>query len=395
MKISQFTRLAGLVLLAGFFYSCSTTNTNINQLIGNKEYSRALNALDNQIQQNPQDAELYLQRAKVTAELALQEEPQNRLHFYSQTAEDLNAVAEYSNSEHILSKADSLRQQFWKEEHNAGLRLSKSEEESEIAVAIEHLNNALQINPRAISSYQNLSYLYFNNGNLESAIATLQDALNNLENPPVTIYENLGYLYMEQGNASEAIHFYEMANEQIDDNLNLTFGLINAYISEGNNVRAVELLEPLVIEHPHNAKIRNVYGTQLYEMTAGVLSDLRDAYEAQDSLHVEQLLVEAEAIGEEAEANLQEAFKRDTLHFEYIESLAVFYNNLAGQYFILNEVAFENHKQDLQQKALSLVDFAIEYYERLEAIEPANEQIINKLNSLKRLKENRSAGTTD
>ena len=390
MKKIYFTRLTGLILLAGFFYSCATTSANVNELIRNQEYTIALNALDEQMTQDPEDPELYLQRAEVATLLAQQLQPEERLDLYSQAIEDIQSASEYGASDSQLESSDSLLQQTWKEEHNAGLQASEEENQNSLDLAVTHFQNAITLRPDAVSSYQNLAVVLFDQGNVDAAIQSLMDALNEIENPPVSIYENLGYLYLEKGNPAESVHYYELANKNVEEDLNLTFGLVNAYIAEGNSVQASELLEPLIRQNPADPDLRNVYGTQLYNITANILEDLKSAYEDQDSAFVEQLRLEAEGMGEEAENQLQEAFKRDTTHAGYIESLAVFYNNLAGQYFTVADVAFEAHQQQLQQKALTLVDFAIDYYSRLESIEPSNNEFKNKLNSLRRLKENRS-----
>lgn len=386
MKKIRFTRLAGLLLIAGFFYSCASTRPNIDELINNENYSAALNELDKQIRQNPANPGLYIKRADVTAKLAQNEAPEYRLEYYFQVSDDLNFTEDLGISNTQRNAVDSLKQHYWQAEHNSGLQSS----ETQPTAASAHFQNAIQLRPEALSSYQNLSVLQFSNGEIDAAIETLMQALNNIENPPASLYENLGYLYLEKGDAAEAVHYYELANTNLEEDLNLTFGLVNAYISKGNSEEALALLQPLVEENPENADIRNVYGTQLYSITAQILGELKTAYEEADSVLADQLRLDAIAMAEEAETNLQEAFRRDTLNSKYIESLAVFYNNLAGQYFALENVAFEEHKPEITERALLLVDYAINYYSRLEAVEPSNEEYKTKLNSLRRLKENRS-----
>ncbi|MEX2362722.1 MAG: tetratricopeptide repeat protein, partial [Balneolaceae bacterium] len=240
------------------------------------------------------------------------------------------------------------------------------------------------------SSYQNLAIAQFNQGKIEEAIESLLSALNYTEDPPVSIYENLGYLHLEKGDAEEATHYYELANKNLEEDLNVTFGLVNAYIAAGNSEQAVKFLEPLIKNNPQNANLRNVYGTQLYNITAEIVDDLKSAYRNNDSVLVDQIKIEAEGMGEQAENQLVEAYKRDTLNTEYLESLAVFYNNLGGQYFSLLDVAFENDKEELNNKALSLIDFSIEYYFKLVEAEPSNQEYNSKLDGLKNLKQNRT-----
>ena len=93
-------------------------------------------------------------------------------------------------------------------------------------------------------------------------------------------------------------------------------------------------------------------------------------------------------MGEEAETQLIEAFKRDTSNIEYLESLAVFYNNLAGNYLSIEKVAFEEDKPELRNRAYDLIDFAIDYYGRLSEMDPNNPEYQNKLTMLNKLKSN-------
>lgn len=389
MKYSYLTRLTGL-LLAGLLFSCTPSKVNIDELIASSNYTEALNELDLRIQQQPQNPSLYLQRAEVSLQAAAHLPPGERYGLYTQSVEDLNTAGGNGAREYELVQVDSLMNSAWTKEHNAGLAVSETIDADELNLAAQHFANAIILRPDALNSYQNLAVVQFNLGEVDAAISTLMSALNFLENPPVSIYENLGYLYLEKGNPEQSIHYYELANKNVEEDINLAFGLVNAYIAKGNTAEATTLLEQLTQKNPENANLRNVYGTQLYNVTASILDDLANAYEMGDSLLADQLELEAEGVGEEAEMQLQEAFKRDTLHSDYIESLAVFYNNLAGKYLTVSEAAFASHKNKYEQKALKLIDFAIDYYTRLESIKPNDEAIKNQLSSLKNLKQNRT-----
>lgn len=389
MKYSYLTRLTGL-LLAGLLFSCTPSKVNIDELIASSNYTEAINELDLRIQQQPQNPSLYLQRAEVSLQAAAHLPPGERYGLYTQSVEDLNTAGGNGAREYELVQVDSLMNSAWTKEHNAGLAVSETIDADELNLAAQHFANAIILRPDALNSYQNLAVVQFNLGEVDAAISTLMSALNFLENPPVSIYENLGYLYLEKGNPEQSIHYYELANKNVEEDINLAFGLVNAYIAKGNTAEATTLLEQLTQKNPENANLRNVYGTQLYNVTASILDDLANAYEMGDSLLADQLELEAEGVGEEAEMQLQEAFKRDTLHSDYIESLAVFYNNLAGKYLTVSEAAFASHKNKYEQKALKLIDFAIDYYTRLESIKPNDEAIKNQLSSLKNLKQNRT-----
>lgn len=389
MKISHFTRLAGLLLVAGFFISCGSSNINIDQLVADNNYDQALTEIDNRIAEDPEQPDLYIKRAEITAMMAQDASPELRTDHYNQIVSDFETSAEMGANDTQLATIDSLRQQYWKTEHNSGLRIFENSEGANLyETAKDHFQNALIIRPDAVSSYKNLAVAEFNLGNLDAAINSLENALDHTSEPSAELYENLGYLYLEKGDPATAADYYEMANTDVNEDINLAYGLVNAYISNSNHEAAVSLLETLVDEYPDNANLRNVYGTQLYEITSDIMADLREAYQDNDATLADQIKVEAVGMGEEAETQLIEAFKRDTSNTEYLESLAVFYNNLAGNYLSIEKVAFEEDKPELRNRAHDLIDFAIDYYGRLSEMDPNNSGYQNKLTTLNKLKSN-------
>lgn len=387
MTISTFTRLTGLLLVAGFFYSCGSSQVNIDELLANKNYQQAIAEIETRLNEDPEQPSLYIQHAEINAALAQSTDPELRAPFYQNITDDFASAVDYGATSGQTATIDSLRQQYWKLEHNAGLRMAENKDVVDpYQLAKIHFENALIIRDDAVSSYQNLSVAEFNLGNLDAAIQSMLNAIEYSDKPTADMYENLGYLYLEQGDPSQAAHYYEMANTDMKEDLNLAFGLINAYIANGNHEDASDMLETLVSANPENANLRNVYGTQLYAITSDIMSDLKQAYVTNDTVLVNQIRFEAEGMGDEAETQLIEAFRRDTANTKYLESLAVFYNNLSAQYLSLVKVAFDSDQAALQKKASTLIRFAIDYYKKLVAVDPNNEEYLAKLDVLEQLK---------
>lgn len=396
MKLSTLTRFTGLLLVAGFFISCGSTNVNIDQLVADKNYDQALSEIDNQLTDNPNQPELYIMRAEITAEMAQEAQPEFRKDYYNRIISDFNTSADMGANEQQIAVIDSLTQQYWKTEHNSGLRVFENNDGNNAhETAKSHFENALIIRPNAISTYKDLAVAQFNLGELDAAINSLEKALDYSDEPSADLYENLGYLYLEKGNPDKAASYYEMANTNMSEDLNLAFGLVNAYISNGNHEEASSMLESLVQEYPDNANLRNVYGTQLYEITSDILEDLKMAYTENDEMLAGQIKLEAIGMGEEAETQLIEAFKRDTTNTEYLESLAVFYNNTAAKYLAAQKVAFDADKNELRERANRLIDLAINYYTRLDDQNPNNREYSSKLATLKKLKNNQNTAATN
>lgn len=391
MNYSLITRLTGLLLVAGFFYSCASSRVNVDDLVENGNYEQALTEIEMRLEDDPAQPELYIQKGQILATQAQSSAVMERAGLYEEMVQSFDQAASYEATETQLATVDSLKQEYWEVEHEAGLEAFEDQRLSErYRVAIAHFRNAISIKDNEMQSYRNLAIAQYKSGDVDGAIDNLNKAKGLSDDIPTEIFEYLGFLYLEKGNTEQAIYYYNLANESVDDNLNLAFGLTNAYIADGQHEKAVDVLEGLVEKYPQNANIRNVYGTQLYEITAGIMDDLKTAYMDNDTTLVEQIRFEAEGMGDEAEDQLISAYKRDTLKTDYIESLAVFYNNMAGQYLSVNESAFQQDKGAYLGKALTLIDFAIEYYEKLTRMDPQNQTYQSKLSVLRNLKENRS-----
>lgn len=392
-KFSFITRITGILLVTGFFYSCSSTSQlNVDQLISNNEYQQALMAIDEQLKKNPSQPNLYIRKAEINAEMARNTEPELRTDFYIETTNNFELATEYDANQTQLSVVDSLKQQYWKDEHNAGLAITENQVLTDRHQrAKTHFENALIIRPNALSSLRNLSVVQFNLGEIDGAISRLERVLELTSEPNAELLENIGFLYLQKGDANQAVHYYELANSAGVNDINLAYGLVNAYIANNDHEKAISLLEELVDQYPNNANLRNVFGTQLYQITSNIMEDLERAYTENDTLFANQIRVEAEGMGDEAETQLIEAYRRDTTNIDFVESLAVFYNNLSTQYITVTRVAFEDHQADLKQKTSTLIDFAIDYYEKLIELAPSNREYYNQLNALTQLKENYSA----
>lgn len=390
MKLLSLTRIASFMLVIGFFLACSSSKPSIDSLIAQDQYDIALEQIENELTQNPNQPDLLVKKGTIMAHMAENSEPQDRFVYYASTItsfEDAIKAGADSTQENEIS---STLHSYWVLEHNTGTAVFEDGTiDDRFTVSSAHFNNAILLKPEEASSHISLATAEYSSGQLPSAIATLNKAKNSLTEVPELLYENLGFLLLQNGEPDQAVFYYELANTDISANPNIAFGLINAYISSGNSEKAITLLEPLVENNPNDASLRNVYGTQLYLIVDGIIEDLAKAYQNNDSLLVNQLKFEAEGVGEQAEKELIQAFSRDSINTEFIESLAVFYNNLTANYLSVYDSAFETDKPVLLNKAATLLDFAIEYYIKLAQIEPNNSNVQSTIESLNKLKENR------
>ena len=387
LNSSSITRLASILLVVGFFYSCASSKVNIDALVANNDYKAAFSQIDKELAKNPNQPTLYYQKAIINGRLATDVSPAQRAPLYTSLVEALDTTRELgSDNPELIEKSDSLAHEYWLSEYNKGISSYETDfKNGSYEETIAHANNAIILNNNDIKGYKLLSVAQYNNNQIDAAIITLNDARVNVENE-AAIFEDLGFLYLEIGNAEESAYYYSLANTNLVKNKNVAFGLVNAYIAADDNANALDLLNQLASTYPKDAQIHNVYGTQLYKETCNLFEQLTIAYNLNDSNKVEDLKVEIEVVSELAEQQLIKAYKSDMANVEFIESLAVFYNNMAGNYFSQLKTIFEDDAEETQKKALNLVDFAISYYSKLSDIYTHNEQAELKLVALNKLK---------
>lgn len=387
MKNPIITRYASFMLVIGFFISCSTTNFSPDKLINEGNYQQALDGINAELEKKP-TSKLFYQKGKVHGLISENNSVQERNSDYQSmlSSFDSSRVYTLSDSDDLLGKMDSLTSYYWSIEQNKGLIEYQKETPEASLIAIEHFNNAILLDPQNLESYKSLSIALYNNGEIEKAVSTLKNA-ESLTDADAEIYESMGFLYLEMGNPQLSISYYQKANQNPVENKNIAYGLVNAYISQSRTAEAISFLNELVLEYPNDAKLHNVFGTQLYNQAYELFSNLKTAYIENDSTSANNFRVEIEGISEQAENQLIQAYKMENSNIEFIESLAVFYNNMSGNYFSIYEVSFEADKELIKNKALSLTDFAITYYEQLADSNAQNEEYANKINNLNTLKE--------
>ncbi len=384
MKNSNFTRFASFLLAIGFFVSCSSSKFSVDPLIEEGNYDQALTELNQEIEKNP-SAELYFQKGKIHGLIAEDSESTSRPDQYNLMNQSFDSVSTYQSNPEVDNsiRIDSIKSYYWNLEHQAGLRAYRSENNSSLASS--HFENAILILPSKVDSYRSLSIVQYENEEIDQAINTLENAIE-LDIADTQTFESLGFLYLETGDPQKSISNYRKANQDPSDNKNIAFGLVNAFISNGQTSEAISFLRNLVEKYPNETKLNNALGTQLYIQLEPLFGQLKTAYSNSDSTRVTNLRVEIEGLSEQAESELINAYQAQSENVDYIESLAVFYNNMSGNYFSLIDVAFESDKLVIQTKALELTDFAINYYNTLSNISDSGESYSDKIETLQTLK---------
>ncbi|MCR9132650.1 MAG: tetratricopeptide repeat protein [bacterium] len=389
-KKNQYSRFAGFVLAIGFFFACSSSAPTITTLVDEQQYTEALNAIEASLSNNPNQPELLIQRGQIYLTLTKDVEVYDRTEFYQNAVESFNTASTFELSNDQSVTISNELNSAWADELNTGTDLYENQSLSDrIDVAIAHFSNAIILNPQDPKAYMSQAVALYNSNKTNDAIETLNSAQTTLDDVPDKLYEYLGFLHLQNNNSEQAIFYYELANTDITANKNIAFGLVNTYILNQQREKAIDLLEQLTVKFPEDARIRNVYGTQLFFIAEGILEDLTDAYIANDPTFIDQLKFEAEGVSEQAEEQLITAYELENTEQEYVQSLAVFYNNMTAIYLSLSAISPEEDKGLFLNKAEALLDLSIQYYQILSSMNPGDAEINASIDMLEKLKTNR------
>jgi len=379
------TRWTTFVVL-GFFLGCSNTLKTVESLVQEQAYFQALKELEKGLEKRPENELLWLEQGRIHLIYSETDEPIQRTYHYQTAYFSFEEARRLGVDSTQNAEIDSLLQLYWAQEHNAGIRaLESGEYDDRLRDASSHLRNAVALKPNEISSYIALSNAYYSAAKMKLAVKTLRDAEENLDAPNAQIYEKLGFLSLEQGDIEEAITFYQRSIE-IADNKNAAFGLVNAYILAGESLLSVELLSSLLERYPNDTDINHVYGVQLNIVLDGYLTQLHQAYEDDQSDEVEHLREAIDLMMVGAEGQLTQAYQNDISNTAFVESLAIFYNNLTSKYLEMLEVAYTEHVDPMSDSAAEYLDKAITYYKRMQQLRPNDREYSQKAESLGELR---------
>ncbi len=385
MNIKSYTRLAGYMLAIGFFVSCAgSKGPTIAELTETGQYELAIQKLDLELAANPENkGDLYIEKVKI----------------YGLWAESIPAAADRDSvytefrstviegrANGVPAEFGGLVKKYWDLEYQSGIdRYEETSAGTRYSSAIAHFDNAITIDASVLSSYRSKSVAQLEMGDAEAALATLEEGTISATDVPQEVYDDLAYLYLKNNDTDAAFEYYDKAGVDIVNDKNISYSFVNALINQQKHEDAVRLLESLVDLSPNDAQLQNVYGTELFIITTGIAGELKAAYTQNDSSLATQLRFELEGNGELAEDNLIRALQMDQGNEDYIESLAVFYNNLSAEYLELFEVAFDSDKSNLFSRANVLGGFAINYYTQLSELRPDDADIKAKLDILKQV----------
>lgn len=277
-------RLVTLLLIGSMVFGlsafqCSSTEiTSAKLYIQQKNYPKALESLKDETEKNPQSDEGFYLMGYVYGEL---EEYENMVNAFNRSLKISNKFA---------SEIEDTRNFHWQQNFNKGVGLYNrgtkvaSEDSTKMYFqrAIEAFENAITVQPDSSQTYKNLTYAYYNVGQIDEAIRPLEKTIALTNEPDAyamlgEIYYNKGIALMNEyntsGNAEDSVKAMEFYNKTIEvlekgrkshpENSDILLVLSNAYVNANKLDVAMDAFKEGVQKDPDNKYYRYNYGVLL------------------------------------------------------------------------------------------------------------------------------------
>ncbi len=260
------------------FECASTELTSAKLYIQQKNYPKAVEALNEEVQKNPKSYEGYYLLGYVKGELGNYEE--------MMTDFDKSLAI---NNEYEKSITDSKRY-YWAQAFNRGVdyfqKATKAANEDSAKInygkSANDFEMAVQLEPDSISTYQNLAFVYINQKDYDKAMVPLKKIIDKIHG--LDGYRYLGEILYDKATVSEtkyksskdaadsveaqkyfnqAINTLEEGRKYYPHNSELLLLLSNSYIGANKIDVALNAFKTGVEEEPNNKFYRYNYGVVL------------------------------------------------------------------------------------------------------------------------------------
>lgn len=408
--MKRYTPILLIILFLSFLWSCETTDPLVNEVqisLFTGDYETALETVNNAIEINPDNYIAHYYKGVVLSSQAYEMEPASaRKDVYAQARESLERARELMEvQEETPDELEELNEtivSYWADEYNMAVNYQNDDSlfnatPEPYQVSLDHLENAVTINPDSAMTYQVISSTHFQLNNVDQAITTYETAMDMLEEPAESDYEYLISLYLYDNRYDKAIDLSEEALDNYEGNSVFVQFLADAYIQSGERDKAIELVEGLIREEPDNPQYRRVLGTQVYQSVEALTSELSDLYEelfelrrqassqsgnAQESTQAQLQQLETEIDRREAEIDeltdisireMEEVVRMEPESEDANFILGIIYQNRAANLFERRNNTNDNAESNrYDAMAREVLDEARTYYERAAEINPDN-----------------------
>lgn len=328
-----------ILLAFGFLYACSSPNhlQQAEQHKQNERYQSALESVQRGLNQQPDDPQALLAKARILENLAMIYPAGDRAGYYQQMAEALNRATEIGTEKgrnDLIEESASIRNKNFQREYESAANFMAGYQNQQpgnlLLPARPHLENALILEPENDNVIQSLVQVYSLNGYYDEAISLLLDS-NQEGWKPEERAETLGFLFYRNEDYDNAVIYLSDAWLNGRGSVNAGRGLANTYNKLGDSVSEREILEQLA-----EIETENVYHHLALAKTMSneVLTGVRMLVKASDVGDAPEYISELTEMSNEAEAAFERAFQINENHILTNLTAGLYFRNFG---FLLNE----------------------------------------------------------
>jgi tetratricopeptide (TPR) repeat protein len=274
--LNRYVSVLGSVLLGGLLLASINGCAGGNPFVGeaesqleNRNYDQALVSVDSALGRTPQNAEVYMLKARILEQKASDSTavsgPEEHVELIKQ-ARDAREEA-LSINPGLRSDVQSRRQLAYIQEMQKGAdafnRGRQSQDQQAFKEAAAYFNAANIIMPDSSNAHLNEAYALINMGDQPAAIPPMEQYIETADSVDAQQYTLLGQLYLTNDRAENAIDLLTDASQQFPQNSDLQSLLLNAYQQTGQTQEAIRLYRSQVEQNPDNALYRYNLGSLL------------------------------------------------------------------------------------------------------------------------------------
>lgn len=253
-------------------FQCSSTElTSAKLYIQQKNYDKAVESLNQEIQKNPQSDEGHYLLGFILGEKG---DIEGMLENYDKSLAISNKFAKNIAESRKYHWADGFNKGV--QLFNRGAKIGNTDSAKVIfEQAIDKFNGAIAAEPDSADTYKNLAFAYLNIGDRDAAIEPYKKIIELTHSEDA--YAQLGEMYLQkgvmlkdEGKADESKQYFEMAintlkegKQKYPSSANILLLLSNAYIGADKLDVAKDAFKEGVMQEPENKFYRYNYGSLL------------------------------------------------------------------------------------------------------------------------------------
>lgn len=363
-----------------FAFSCSTIE-NTEKKSSNESpvinYDQDLRTIDNQIKEQPANAEFRVSKAELLFNYAKSiTVPSERAILYQNLFD--TASNGIQNFDEQADRFQSILDEAWGFEQSNGVKLLQEDRsdnfEDNFDNILAHLQNAIILKPTETISYNLLATTYYKRGYYSNAISVLENAVTMAESSSeeTETMEKLAYLFLEAGEYENSIQIYETLVRESPESLYLKHGLTNAYILNNQHQEASDMLQTLSEKFPARTTYQEALADEYFDIfvdktTAIIANQQHDDDWEMDLNQLIDLLDRANTIYTTLESQAP-------LNEERVLRMAVFYKISSEKITNLhNSINVEiDRSETLTTLSNEYLETSLPLWERLAEISPEN-----------------------